>query len=57
MAFCNAVGECEARLRVDTPCSADFECGSGVCHVFEGERICTDRVILARSEPLCEDLR
>jgi hypothetical protein len=57
MAFCNAAGECESRLTVDEPCSADLECETGICSLFEGERICVDRVILARSEPLCEELR
>ena len=56
-AFCNADGECEARLTVDSPCSADFECKTGICYEFEGEDICTDRIILARSEPLCDELR
>jgi hypothetical protein len=57
LAFCNAAGECAARLEVSEPCGNDFECATGICHEFEGKPICTDRVILARSEPLCADLR
>ncbi len=55
--FCNIDGECEARRSVDMACSDDIECRTGICYEFEGQEICTDRIILARSEPLCDELR
>jgi hypothetical protein len=55
--FCNDDGKCEARRKVSESCTADIECGDGVCYSFENKKSCTDRIILARSEPLCEELR
>ena len=55
--FCSEDGQCRERLAVDSPCRADEECVAGVCHEFEGEKVCTTRIVLARSEPLCANLR
>jgi hypothetical protein len=55
--FCNDAGKCEARRKVSESCTEDLECGDGVCYVFEDKKSCTDRIILARSEPLCDELR
>jgi hypothetical protein len=55
--FCNDAGKCEAQLKVRSACTADEQCSAGVCYLFDGERTCTDRIVLARSEPLCDNLR
>jgi hypothetical protein len=56
--FCGAAGLCEARGAIGTSCELDEECTSDLCSsVSATEAVCTDRVRLARSEPLCEDLR
>lgn len=55
--FCNGDKACEARHTVGDACSSDRECKTGVCYVLEGDKVCTDRVILARAEPLCDMLR
>lgn len=55
--YCSA-GTCVASLAVDTPCTSDEQCASGLCYQFSAtEQVCTDRVRLSRSEPMCEDLR
>ena len=55
--FCNADGVCEAGRSVSEECSADIECASGVCHPFEDTQVCTDRIVLSRTDPACDDLR
>lgn len=56
--YCGAVSECEARLPVRSPCGFDEQCASGLCYQLSAtERVCTDRVRLSLSEPLCNDLR
>jgi hypothetical protein len=55
--FCNDDGACEERHDVDESCTADKQCKSGVCYAFEGDKVCTDRIVLARSETLCSSLR
>jgi hypothetical protein len=55
--FCNAAGKCEARHETSASCTADIECADGICYTFENKKTCTDRIILSRSEPLCEELR
>ena len=55
--FCNADEQCETRHDVDDPCTADKECMTGVCYEFEGDKVCTNRIVLARAEPLCDILR
>jgi hypothetical protein len=32
------------------------QCSAGICYEFEGELTCTDRIVLSRAEPLCDDL-
>ena len=49
---------CAARLPVSAPCDFDEQCTSNVCYQFSAsERVCTDRLRLSRSEPICADLR
>jgi len=55
--FCSDAGTCEARLKVGTACTADYQCKAGVCYVFEGDQVCTDRIVLSRTEPVCANLR
>lgn len=56
-AYCSNAGQCVERSGVDTNCTADFECESGVCYAFMSEQVCIDRLTLGRSEPICADLR
>jgi hypothetical protein len=55
--FCNDDGKCATRLKIGTACSADLQCKAGICYEFEGDKICTDRIVLSRTEPVCENLR
>lgn len=55
--FCNDDGKCEAGRKVSEACDADEECESGVCLEDGAATVCTDRVVLARSEPICDTLR
>lgn len=51
-------GTCVAGRAIDADCSSDEQCASGLCYEFSAtERVCADRVRLARTDPLCEDLR
>jgi len=50
-------GTCTALLEDGAPCTDDIECKAGICYQYMGERTCTDRIVLSRAEPLCEDLR
>jgi hypothetical protein len=55
--FCNEDGKCQSGRKVSEPCESDVECQSGIC-LSDGEQtVCTDRVVLARSEPICDTLR
>jgi hypothetical protein len=56
-AFCTTGGKCETRHKVGTECTSDIECDDGICYEYEGKKTCTNRIRLARSEPLCEDLK
>ena len=56
-AFCNPDGVCEAGRKVSEACNEDVECSSGVCLEFEDTKSCTDRIVLSRSDPACDDLR
>jgi len=49
--------ECTARAGTGADCTEDEDCVSNVCLDFEGGRTCTDRLVLARSEPFCDELR
>lgn len=56
--YCGLLSECEARLPVRSPCGFDEQCASGLCYRLSAtEQVCTDRVRLSLSEPLCDDLR
>jgi hypothetical protein len=56
--YCDTDGTCTGRLSVNSPCTDDVECLSGLCYVFgDGDQTCTDRLVLSRSEPICENLR
>lgn len=55
--FCADTGECEARRAVNDRCERDIECARGICSELDGERVCTDRVVLSRADPLCANLR
>ncbi|HKU44989.1 MAG TPA: hypothetical protein VJR89_42810 [Polyangiales bacterium] len=54
--FCDG-GKCANRIKVNDACESDAECDSGICYAYDGEKTCTDRIRLARSEPVCEDLK
>jgi hypothetical protein len=55
--FCNPTGKCEAGRGVSASCTDDIQCSTGICLGDADKMICTDRVVLARSEPVCDDLR
>jgi len=56
--YCGLLSECEPRLPVRSPCGFDEQCASGLCYQLSAtEQVCTDRVRLSLSEPLCDDLR
>jgi nitrous oxide reductase accessory protein NosL len=56
--YCGLTSTCEARRAVDSPCGFDEQCATGLCYAFSPtDQVCTDRVRLSRTEPLCEDLR
>ncbi len=55
--FCSS-GLCAERFDVDLACTNDEQCTSGLCYQFSAtEQVCTDRLRLSRTEPICEDLR
>ncbi len=36
----------------------DAQCASGFCYTFEGAATeCVDRIVLTRTEPLCQNLK
>jgi len=55
--YCDSSHLCVDRLAVNSPCTLDAECATGLCYQFGTERVCTDRVRLSRTEPICDDLR
>lgn len=55
--FCSDAGKCEAGRKIGSECSSDEECSNGVCLEYDGEMTCADRIVLSRSEPVCQDLR
>lgn len=55
--FCDVDGACRERFGTSEPCEDDVQCAEGVCYDFGDERICTNRIVLSRSEPICADLR
>lgn len=55
--YCDS-GTCVAGRSIDDDCTDDEQCTSGLCYEFSAtERVCTDRVRLSRTDPLCENLR
>ena len=55
--FCDVDGACAARFDIGDPCDDDAQCGAGICYDFDGELVCANRIVLTRTEPICEDLR
>jgi len=55
--YCNDEGECAERLAVSEPCDEDEQCAEGICYAYDGEKVCTTRIILSRAEPICQDLK
>jgi hypothetical protein len=55
--FCDAGGKCAERRAVNDSCEADDECARGICSELGDEKVCTDRVLLSRADPLCANLR
>jgi hypothetical protein len=55
--YCNDLGECAERAATGESCSSDTECTTGICYEFDGDQECTDRIVVSRSEPICDDLR
>jgi hypothetical protein len=55
--FCDDAGKCTARLAVNDSCKTDAQCARGICAELAAEHVCTDRVVLARADPLCANLR
>jgi len=55
--FCDADGTCVEGLAIDDSCEDDAQCAEGICYDFGDERVCTDRVVLSRNDPICGDLR
>jgi hypothetical protein len=56
--FCGLTSVCEPRLTVNSPCGFDEQCATGLCYSFSPTmQVCTDRIRLSRSEPMCADLR
>lgn len=55
--FCGDDHKCADQLAVGDTCKADHECKAGICYEFQGSKVCTSRIRLARAEPLCDKLR
>jgi hypothetical protein len=56
--YCAANGQCSLGLAVNAACTLDSQCATGVCYKFSAtEQVCTDRVRLSRTDPLCEAFR
>ena len=55
--FCSEAGQCSELIGVNDACKRDLECEHGICSEFDGQQVCTDRVVLSRADPLCADLR
>lgn len=49
--------ECVALLADGEPCERDEACAAGICYEYEGEKTCTDRIVLSRAEPICTFLK
>lgn len=56
--FCDSSGTCQDALELNDECDADVQCAAGICYEFSAaEQVCTDRIRLSRSEPICDDYR
>jgi hypothetical protein len=55
--FCDESGKCAERRDVNDSCQEDVECATGICSELDDEKLCTDRVVLSRADPLCTNLR
>jgi hypothetical protein len=55
--FCDASGACAERRAVNDSCENDVECARGICSALTDEKVCTDRIVLSRADPVCENLR
>lgn len=55
--LCDASGACAARHAVNDSCENDGECARGICSELADKKVCTDRVVLSRADPLCANLR
>lgn len=56
--FCGTDGVCAERLALSKTCEHDLECATGICYEDgSGDKVCTDRIRLARADPLCDTLR
>jgi hypothetical protein len=56
--FCGPNNLCAAGLAVNQDCTFDAQCTSGLCYRFSAtDRVCTDRVRLSRTDPLCDAAR
>jgi hypothetical protein len=56
-AFCDESGKCVQRRAVNDSCQEDLECASGICSELGDEKLCADRVLLSRADPVCANLR
>lgn len=53
--YCADTDVCSPGLDVNAACTTDDQCASGICYQFsDTERVCTDRVRLSRTDPLCD---
>jgi hypothetical protein len=55
--FCDDAGQCKKGLATSDPCTADLECATGICYEFVDGKVCTDRLRISRTDPICDDLR
>ena len=55
--YCDGSGMCAARHAVNDSCQNDVECARGICSELDDKKVCTDRVVLSRADPLCANLR
>jgi hypothetical protein len=55
--FCDVDGTCAEGFGIDDACEDDAQCAEGICYDFGDERVCADRIVLSRNEPICDDLR
>lgn len=54
--YCDADGTCAEGLSIREACEEDAQCAEGICFDFGDARECTDRIVLSRGVPICDDL-